>query len=84
MKLECNLCVDQDADLLPHFKFVNMSIFKIPAPLKGPTVNVTATGKTTAQLKWNEIPIEDQQGFLTNYTIVYKKGDNELCKENQF
>lgn len=45
-------------------------------PLKGPDVNVTATGKTSAQLNWNEIPIDDQQGFLTNYTIFYKTGNN--------
>ncbi|XP_026996793.2 interleukin-6 receptor subunit beta-like [Tachysurus fulvidraco] len=46
-------------------------------PLKGPTVTVNATGKSTAQLTWNEIPIDDQQGFLINYTIFYKTGDRE-------
>ncbi|MCI4388367.1 hypothetical protein PGIGA_G00084920 [Pangasianodon gigas] len=45
-------------------------------PLKGPGVNVTATGKTSAQLKWNEIPIDDQQGFLINQTIFYKTGND--------
>ncbi|XP_046717209.1 interleukin-6 receptor subunit beta-like [Silurus meridionalis] len=46
-------------------------------PLRGPIVNVTATGKTTAQLTWNEIPIDDQQGLLTNYTISYKTKNTE-------
>ncbi|XP_058268553.1 interleukin-6 receptor subunit beta [Hemibagrus wyckioides] len=46
-------------------------------PLKGPIVNVTATGKTSAQLNWKEIPIDDQRGFLINYTIFYKTGKSE-------
>ncbi|XP_066506404.1 interleukin-6 receptor subunit beta isoform X2 [Hoplias malabaricus] len=46
-------------------------------PLKGPSVDVTETQKNSAQLKWEEIPITSQRGFLTNYTIFYKTGDVE-------
>lgn len=62
-----------------------MSIFfKSPAPLKGPTVNVNVTTKNSAQLTWNEIPIDDQQGFLTNYTIFYKTGNRVEREANNF
>lgn len=47
------------------------------APLKGPSVDVTNTQKNSATLQWEEIPISSQRGFLTNYTIFYKTGDNE-------
>ncbi|KAI4878836.1 hypothetical protein NFI96_033549 [Prochilodus magdalenae] len=46
-------------------------------PLKGPSVDVTETKKNSALLKWEEIPIDSQRGFLTNYTIFYKNGDKE-------
>ncbi|XP_072514618.1 interleukin-6 receptor subunit beta [Salminus brasiliensis] len=46
-------------------------------PLKGPSVVGTNTQKNSALLKWEEIAIASQQGFLTNYTIFYKTGDNE-------
>ncbi|XP_062869925.1 interleukin-6 receptor subunit beta [Trichomycterus rosablanca] len=46
-------------------------------PEMGPVVKVTATGKNSAQLKWEELPVDIQRGFLTNYTIFYKTGDNE-------
>lgn len=77
MTFEYNLCLVSN--------WFNTSIFfQTPAPLKGPIVNVTATGKNSAQLTWKEIPIDDQQGFLINYTIFYKTGKSEKCKANQF
>lgn len=68
---------------MAQFNFVNMSIFfKSPAPRIGPGVNVAATGKTIAQLTWKEIPIADQRGFITNYSISYKTRNIEICKAN--
>uniref|UniRef100_A0AAY5EIN2 Interleukin 6 cytokine family signal transduce n=1 Tax=Electrophorus electricus TaxID=8005 RepID=A0AAY5EIN2_ELEEL len=52
------------------------------APLRGPSVEATETQKTVFHLKWEEIPVTSQRGFLTNYTIFYKTGDNEQCKRN--
>lgn len=46
-------------------------------PLEGPSVVVTNTQKNSVSLQWEEIPIPSQQGFLTNYTIFYKTGDDE-------
>uniref|UniRef100_A0A3B1JQZ1 Interleukin 6 cytokine family signal transduce n=1 Tax=Astyanax mexicanus TaxID=7994 RepID=A0A3B1JQZ1_ASTMX len=73
---------------LEPFKRYNVSVYPIyrvgdrvkynwPAPLKGPAVDVTNTQKNSASLQWEEIPISSQRGFLTNYTIFYKTGDNE-------
>ncbi|KAF5901922.1 ankyrin repeat domain-containing protein 55, partial [Clarias magur] len=71
----------------PIYRFINFSLPGTPgsvqaylqeqAPLRGPVVNVTATGRNIAQLKWDEIPIDDQRGFITNYTIIYKTGNKE-------
>uniref|UniRef100_A0AAY5EZ87 Interleukin 6 cytokine family signal transduce n=1 Tax=Electrophorus electricus TaxID=8005 RepID=A0AAY5EZ87_ELEEL len=49
----------------------------IQSPLRGPSVEATETQKTVFHLKWEEIPVTSQRGFLTNYTIFYKTGDNE-------
>ncbi|KAM4629853.1 leukemia inhibitory factor receptor [Polymixia lowei] len=38
------------------------------APRKPPVLNIGTT-QTSADLSWKEIPIEDQQGFLTHYTV---------------
>uniref|UniRef100_A0AAY5EWL6 Interleukin 6 cytokine family signal transduce n=1 Tax=Electrophorus electricus TaxID=8005 RepID=A0AAY5EWL6_ELEEL len=55
---------------------------KKKSPLRGPSVEATETQKTVFHLKWEEIPVTSQRGFLTNYTIFYKTGDNEQCKRN--
>ncbi|KAK1800530.1 hypothetical protein P4O66_005749 [Electrophorus voltai] len=49
----------------------------LKAPLRGPSVEATETQKNSVHLKWEEIPVTSQRGFLTNYTIFYKTGDNE-------
>ncbi|TSS11555.1 Ankyrin repeat domain-containing protein 55 [Bagarius yarrelli] len=61
----------------PGTPFTVQAYLQQAPPLKGPFVTATATGKTSAQLRWNEIPVDDQQGFLINYTIFYKTGNNE-------
>lgn len=66
-----------------HYNWPGRSVGAVGAylqegpPLKGPAVDVTNTQKNSASLQWEEIPISIQRGFLTNYTIFYKKGDNE-------
>ncbi|TRY85574.1 hypothetical protein DNTS_032552, partial [Danionella cerebrum] len=46
------------------------------APEKGPTVMDTKSKKNSVELTWDEIPLELQRGFITNYTIFYKTGSN--------
>ncbi|XP_078075500.1 interleukin-23 receptor [Mustelus asterias] len=43
-------------------------------PTTGPNISVIKFAGRQVQLKWGEIPLEKQQGFITNYTIYLKKG----------
>lgn len=46
-------------------------------PLEGPSAKVDKSKKTSAEVTWNEIPLDKRQGFITNYTIYYKTGNIE-------
>ncbi len=52
------------------------------APLEGPTVTVTKSKKNSAELTWEEIPLDSQRGFITNYTIFYATGNTKQCMFN--
>ncbi|MBN3310857.1 IL6RB protein, partial [Amia calva] len=41
-------------------------------PSVGPTVSARKMGKNDAELEWKTIPVEKRNGFITNYTIIYK------------
>ncbi|KAM4875991.1 interleukin-6 receptor subunit beta [Thomomys bottae] len=45
---------------------------KQAAPSKGPTVRTKKVGKNEAVLQWDRLPVDDQNGFIRNYTIFYK------------
>uniref|UniRef100_A0A3P9K5F0 Fibronectin type-III domain-containing protein n=1 Tax=Oryzias latipes TaxID=8090 RepID=A0A3P9K5F0_ORYLA len=46
------------------------------APLRGPTVKLNGKpGHNEAELAWEEIPLRDRRGFITNYTVFYKLGE---------
>lgn len=49
-------------------------------PLEGPTVTVTKSKKNSAELTWEEIPLDSQRGFITNYTIFYAMGNTKQWK----
>ncbi|NXL94849.1 IL6RB protein, partial [Alectura lathami] len=44
-------------------------------PSKGPTVQTKKVGKAEAVLTWNHLTVDEQNGFIRNYTIVYKTVD---------
>ncbi|XP_073730027.1 interleukin-6 receptor subunit beta [Misgurnus anguillicaudatus] len=46
-------------------------------PEKGPSAKVDKSKKTSAEVTWNEIPLDERRGFITNYTIYYKTGNIE-------
>ncbi|XP_078405752.1 interleukin-6 receptor subunit beta-like isoform X2 [Cetorhinus maximus] len=60
--------------------------FSVPAylqqdiPAEGPDIVAPIVKGTEATIKWHEIPVEKQCGFITNYTIFYKsaKGENAV------
>ncbi|XP_067846460.1 interleukin-12 receptor subunit beta-2-like [Heptranchias perlo] len=43
-------------------------------PVIGPNVSLVKFDGDNVQLKWGEIPLVKQQGFITNYTIYLRKG----------
>ncbi|XP_048458034.1 interleukin-23 receptor-like [Rhincodon typus] len=43
-------------------------------PTTGPNVSVLKIAGQQVLLKWGEIPLEEQHGFITNYTIYLKRG----------
>ncbi|XP_078811759.1 interleukin-6 receptor subunit beta isoform X3 [Oryzias latipes] len=46
------------------------------APLRGPTLKLNGKpGHNEAELVWEEIPLRDRRGFITNYTVFYKLGE---------
>lgn len=45
---------------------------KQSAPSKGPTVRTKKVGKNEAVLEWDQLPVDDQNGFIRNYSISYR------------
>ncbi|XP_013858229.1 interleukin-6 receptor subunit beta isoform X2 [Austrofundulus limnaeus] len=43
------------------------------APSEGPSINKSNPGYDRVHLVWNEIPLNLRRGFITHYTIFYKK-----------
>uniref|UniRef100_F6RHV6 Interleukin 6 cytokine family signal transducer n=1 Tax=Ornithorhynchus anatinus TaxID=9258 RepID=F6RHV6_ORNAN len=41
-------------------------------PSRGPTVQTKKVSKNEAVLVWHHLPIDEQNGFIRSYTIVYK------------
>ncbi|XP_043919716.1 interleukin-6 receptor subunit beta isoform X2 [Protopterus annectens] len=41
-------------------------------PAQGPVVKAKKIGKSEAVLVWNQIPLDYQNGFIKNFTIVYR------------
>ncbi|XP_021235993.1 interleukin-6 receptor subunit beta isoform X1 [Numida meleagris] len=44
-------------------------------PSKGPTVQTKKVGKAEAVLTWNRLTVDEQNGFIRSYTILYKTVD---------
>ncbi|XP_057645721.1 interleukin-6 receptor subunit beta isoform X2 [Chionomys nivalis] len=45
---------------------------KQAAPARGPTVRTKKVGKNEAVLEWDQLPVDDQNGFIRNYSISYR------------
>ncbi|NXD89742.1 IL31R protein, partial [Chaetorhynchus papuensis] len=50
-------------------------------PSEGPVADTSIVGKNEVTIKWNEIPKEKRNGFITNYTIFYKPEDGKELNE---
>lgn len=60
----------------PYNSFV--VFFFLLAPEEGPVVTVNnKSKKNSAELTWEEIPLDSRRGFITKYTIFYRAGNTE-------
>ncbi|XP_041884264.1 interleukin-31 receptor subunit alpha isoform X1 [Corvus kubaryi] len=50
-------------------------------PSEGPLADTGFVGKKEVTIKWNEIPKDKRNGFITNYTIFYKPEDGKELNE---
>ncbi|XP_047228763.1 interleukin-6 receptor subunit beta isoform X2 [Girardinichthys multiradiatus] len=48
------------------------------APLQGPSISKSNPAYDKAELVWGQIPLDKRRGFITNYTIFYRKEDQLL------
>ncbi|NXM66024.1 IL31R protein, partial [Serilophus lunatus] len=51
------------------------------SPSEGPVADTGIPGKNEVVVKWNEIPKDKRNGFITNYTIFYKPKDGKELNE---
>ncbi|XP_051846810.1 interleukin-6 receptor subunit beta isoform X1 [Antechinus flavipes] len=47
-------------------------------PSTGPVVRIKKVGKNEAVLVWDHLPIDNQNGFIRNYTIFYKTSNGNV------
>ncbi|XP_061571783.1 interleukin-6 receptor subunit beta-like [Cololabis saira] len=48
------------------------------APSLGPSVRLKGNARhDSAELEWEEIPLQNRRGFITNYTVSYRAGNRE-------
>ncbi|XP_059132111.1 interleukin-6 receptor subunit beta isoform X2 [Peromyscus eremicus] len=45
---------------------------KQAAPSRGPIVRTKKVGKNEAVLEWDQLPVDEQNGFIRNYSISYR------------
>ncbi|XP_027755974.1 probable ATP-dependent RNA helicase DDX4 isoform X4 [Empidonax traillii] len=50
-------------------------------PSEGPVADTGFLGKNEVTIKWNKIPKDKRNGFITNYTIFYKPEDGKELNE---
>ncbi|XP_067872316.1 interleukin-6 receptor subunit beta-like isoform X2 [Heterodontus francisci] len=48
------------------------------APRRSPVIRSKQIWKTKVQLEWDELPVDDRNGFIRNYTVLYKNKNGKL------
>lgn len=54
----------------------------ISAPSHAPKLHLRSIGKSDAELCWDPLPVEVQNGFITSYTIFWANATTELASES--
>eukprot|EP00062_Callorhinchus_milii_P007804 gi/632949801/ref/XP_007890363.1/ PREDICTED: interleukin-6 receptor subunit beta-like isoform X2 [Callorhinchus milii] len=61
----------------PGRLFSGLAYLEQKPPKEGPHVRFQNVKAKEATIKWDEIPLDSQFGFITNYTIFYKSNNSE-------
>lgn len=54
---------------------VSVSFVRVLEPVCGPNVSVLVHEARRIQIQWDELPVDKQKGFITNYTIYLQMLD---------
>ncbi|XP_067824730.1 interleukin-6 receptor subunit beta-like [Heptranchias perlo] len=65
-------------DSLPGIPASTQAYSKEGAPRSSPVIRSKQIWKTKVQLEWDELPIDDRNGFIRNYTVLYKNKNGML------
>ncbi|XP_078253131.1 interleukin-6 receptor subunit beta-like [Rhinoraja longicauda] len=60
----------------PGGPYSKLAYLQQDRPVNGPSVQLKHVGKKEVELMWKEIPVNEQRGFITHYTIFYKSGNS--------
>ncbi|XP_072100689.1 interleukin-6 receptor subunit beta-like isoform X1 [Mobula birostris] len=73
-----NILVYPIFDDISGFPASTQAYSKEGAPSCGPEIWSKQIWKTKVHLEWHELPIDDQNGFIRSYTVLYKNGNGKL------
>ncbi|GCC30588.1 hypothetical protein chiPu_0009039 [Chiloscyllium punctatum] len=65
-------------DGLPGVSTSTQAYSKEGAPQRSPEIRTKQIWKTKVQLEWEELPVDDRNGFIRNYTILYKNKNGKM------
>ncbi|XP_072450305.1 interleukin-6 receptor subunit beta-like [Chiloscyllium punctatum] len=65
-------------DGLPGVPTSTQAYSKEGAPQRSPEIRTKQIWKTKVQLEWEELPVDDRNGFIRNYTILYKNKNGKM------
>lgn len=55
----------------------------VPAPSHAPKLHLKSISKSHAELCWDSVAVELQNGFITNYTIFWANSTAEVASESR-
>ncbi|XP_051894278.1 interleukin-6 receptor subunit beta-like isoform X2 [Pristis pectinata] len=73
-----NILVYPVFDDLPGFPASTQAYSKEGTPRRSPEIRSKQIWKTKVHLEWHELPIDDRNGFIRNYTVLYKNRIGKL------
>ncbi|XP_078054364.1 interleukin-6 receptor subunit beta-like [Mustelus asterias] len=65
-------------DGLPGIPRSTQAYSKEDAPSRSPAIRSKQIWKTKVKLEWDELSIDDRNGFIRNYTVLYKNKNGKL------